>query len=95
MTTVWYPGGAIEMACLTGIAVGTEVALRPPHRFVRAELPHTAPALSYDVKKQIPSGFFNLPDAENVSAVLFTNTGTIPKFLRMANDLSAGRRHHE
>lgn len=35
--------------------------------------------------KQIPSGFFNLPDAENVSAVLFSNTGTIPKFLRMAH----------
>jgi len=35
--------------------------------------------------KQIPSGFFNLPDAENVSAVLFTNTGTIAKFLRMGH----------
>lgn len=35
--------------------------------------------------KRIPSGFFNLPNAENVSAVLFTNVGTIPKFLRMAH----------
>jgi len=35
--------------------------------------------------KQIPSGFFNLAGAENVSAVLFTNTGTIPKFLRMGH----------
>ncbi len=35
--------------------------------------------------KQIPSGFFNLPDSENISAVLFTNTGTIPKFLRMGH----------
>ena len=35
--------------------------------------------------KQIPSGFFNLPNAENVSAVLFTNTGTVPKFLRMGH----------
>lgn len=35
--------------------------------------------------KQIPSGYFNLPDAENVSAVLFTNTGTIPKFQRMGH----------
>ena len=26
------------------VAVGTEVTLRPPHRSVRAELPHTAPA---------------------------------------------------
>ena len=26
------------------VAVGTEVTPRPPHRSVRAELPHTAPA---------------------------------------------------
>jgi len=36
-------------------------------------------------EKQIPSGFFNLPDAEHISAVLFTNTGTLPKFLRMGH----------
>lgn len=35
--------------------------------------------------KQIPSGFFNLDGAENISAVLFTNVGTIPKFLRMGH----------
>ncbi|WP_207783272.1 hypothetical protein [Methylosinus sp. RM1] len=35
-------------------------------------------------EKVIPSGFFDLPDSENVSAVLWTNAGTIPKFLRMA-----------
>lgn len=35
-------------------------------------------------EKIIPSGFFALPDADNVSAVLWTNAGTIPKFLRMA-----------
>ena len=35
--------------------------------------------------KQISSGFFNLAEAENVSAVLFTNVGTIPKFLRMGH----------
>ena len=34
--------------------------------------------------KVIPSGFFDQPDVENVSAVLFANTGTIPKFGRMA-----------
>ena len=34
-------------------------------------------------KKVIPSGFFDLPDAENISAVLWTNAGTIPKFARM------------
>jgi hypothetical protein len=33
--------------------------------------------------KSIPSNFFGQPDAENVSAVLFTNAGTISKFTRM------------
>lgn len=33
--------------------------------------------------KVIPSGFFDLPEAENVSAVLFSNSGTISKFNRM------------
>ena len=33
--------------------------------------------------KEIPSGFFAQPNAENVSAVLFSNSGTIPKFNRM------------
>ena len=31
-----------------GIAVGTVIADRPPHRSVRAELPHTAPTLDED-----------------------------------------------
>jgi hypothetical protein len=34
--------------------------------------------------KMIPSGYFDLPGAENVSAVIFSNEGTIPKFNRMA-----------
>ena len=34
-------------------------------------------------KKEIPSGFFEQPDVENVSAVLFSNSGTISKFNRM------------
>jgi len=34
-------------------------------------------------EKIIPSGFFDLPDAENVSAVLFSNAGTISKFDRI------------
>jgi len=34
-------------------------------------------------EKQIPSGFFDLPDAENVSAVVFNNSGTLSKFNRM------------
>lgn len=33
--------------------------------------------------KEIPSGFFFLPGAENISAVLFSNSGTISKFNRM------------
>jgi hypothetical protein len=35
--------------------------------------------------KEIPSGFFAQPNAENVSAVLFSNSGTIPKFNRMGH----------
>ena len=34
-------------------------------------------------EKCIPSGFFSLPLSENVSAVLFSNSGTISKFNRM------------
>ncbi len=34
-------------------------------------------------EKVIPSGFFSLPGAEYVSAVLFGNTGTVAKFNRM------------
>lgn len=37
---------------------------------------------SYD-GKVVESGFFNLPGAENVSAVLFSNAGTIAKFDRI------------
>lgn len=36
--------------------------------------------------KEIPSGFFSQPEAENISAVLFCNTGTIPKFNRMGHE---------
>lgn len=36
-------------------------------------------------RKVIPSGFFHQPEAENISAVLFCNTGTIPKFARMGH----------
>lgn len=34
-------------------------------------------------EKVIPSGYFRQPDAEHVSAVLFSNSGTIAKFNRM------------
>lgn len=33
--------------------------------------------------KRIPSGFFDLPEADNISAVIFSNAGTIAKFDRM------------
>jgi hypothetical protein len=33
--------------------------------------------------KVIPSGFFNQPGAEQISAVLFSNSGTVGKFTRM------------
>lgn len=33
--------------------------------------------------KIIPSGFFNLPNAENISAVIFSNAATLAKFDRM------------
>jgi hypothetical protein len=33
--------------------------------------------------KEIPSGFFDLPETENVSGVFFSNSGTISKFNRM------------
>lgn len=36
--------------------------------------------------KKIPSGFFNQPEAENISAVLFCNTGTAAKFARMGQE---------
>ena len=35
--------------------------------------------------KETPSGFFAQPGAENISVVLFSNTGTIPKFNRMGH----------
>jgi hypothetical protein len=36
--------------------------------------------------KEIPSGFFNQKDVENISAVLFSNSGTAPKFNRLGKE---------
>lgn len=33
--------------------------------------------------KIVPAGFFGLPDAEHVSAVIFNSSGTLAKFNRM------------
>lgn len=41
-------------------------------------------------EKVIPSGFFNQPGAEFVSAVLFTNSGTHAKFTRMGYQAGVG-----
>lgn len=43
-------------------------------------------------EKTIPSGFFNQPDAENVSAVLFNNSATLSKFNRMGFTAGFGSR---
>lgn len=40
--------------------------------------------------KTIPSSFFAQPDAENISAILFTNSGTNAKFGRMGYQHGAG-----
>jgi hypothetical protein len=38
----------------------------------------------------IPAGFFTLPESENISAVLFSNAGTISKFNRMGKQAGLG-----
>lgn len=45
---------------------------------------HT-PIQHHKFGKTIPSGFFSLPDAEHISAILFTNSGTISKFSRLGH----------
>jgi hypothetical protein len=37
----------------------------------------------WGTKKPLPSGFFRQPDTEHISAVLFSNAGTLSKFNRM------------
>jgi hypothetical protein len=41
-------------------------------------------------EKKIPSSFFDQPDAENISAVVFTNSGTSSKFGRMGFQFGIG-----
>ena len=41
--------------------------------------------------KEIPSGFFDLPGAENVSAVIYSNDGTLMKFNRMGFNFESHR----
>lgn len=44
--------------------------------------------------KSVPSGFFDLPGAENISAVLFSNAGTIAKFDRIGVTAGFGAPRH-
>jgi hypothetical protein len=44
--------------------------------------------------KSVPSGFFDLPGAENISAVLFSNAGTLSKFDRMGVAAGFGAPDH-
>jgi hypothetical protein len=54
-----------------------------------------APVESFTYEgKTVPSGFFDLPEAENVSAVLFSNAGTISKFDRMGVQAGFGAPDH-
>jgi len=41
-------------------------------------------------EKRIPSGFFAQPNSEHISAVAFTNSGTVAKFARMGFQHGAG-----
>lgn len=39
---------------------------------------------------KIPAGFFNQPDSENISAILFSSTATVSKFNRMGKQAGLG-----
>jgi hypothetical protein len=43
-------------------------------------------------EKVIPSGFFNQPGADQISAILFSNNGTVAKFDRMGYQQGIGRK---
>ena len=45
-------------------------------------------------EKVVPTGFFDLPGAENISAVLFSNAGTLSKFDRMGVGAGFGATDH-
>lgn len=45
-------------------------------------------------EKEIETGFFDLPGSENVSAVIFSNAGTLAKFDRMGVDAGFGPADH-
>jgi len=45
-------------------------------------------------EKVVPTGFFDLPGAENISGVLFSNAGTLSKFDRMGVGAGFGDTNH-
>src|SRR5450830_298614 len=52
----------IAADCLwSSVAVGMAVTCHPPHRSVRAELPHTAPALGFDAEAGYGIRMLDLP----------------------------------
>jgi hypothetical protein len=53
---------------------------------------HNAEMAQHVGSKEIPSNFFITPGAENVAAVLWTNSGTIAKFARMGFQRGIGSR---
>ena len=69
------------------------MGLEHQHRFENGRLiVETRPIAEHKGSKTIPSAFFTLPGAQNISAILFCNAGTVPKFNRLGvqDGLAAG-----
>ena len=85
------PGGTGEIGSMTYTQEALWLYLygrRIEWEFVDAQLSVRTVKLddhSYKTKT-IETGFFDLPDAENISAVVFSNAGTLAKFDRMGVD---------
>ena len=54
------------------------------------QIPHKIKSFDW-ASKHIDSSFFDLPESENISAVLFTNAATVAKFNRMGKIAGMGR----
>lgn len=61
-------------------------------KFENGQFKHNAIKIEHHQvgNKKIPSGFFLQPDSENVSAILFSSTGTISKFNRIGKQAGFG-----
>ena len=75
------PGSlGLSSTSLANLLMGIEHS----HRFVDGRLVvEASPIAEHIGSKRIPSGFFASAGAEHISAVLFCNAGTIPKFNRL------------